>query len=130
MAKNSEPIYELTYVLDGVLAEDSFTDLVKRVSAYIEKNGGNVIEVDEWGMRQLAYPINRRRNGYYVNMYFNAPADLLAKLERVLRINENVLRYLTLRLDAKMLRHFESKKYQEYSPTTLEAEAAKEEDKE
>jgi small subunit ribosomal protein S6 len=124
MAGTGEPIYELTYILDGVLAEDKFKDLVTRINKFIKDNGGKVLETDEWGMRQLAYPINRRRNGYYVNMYFNAPNDLPVKLERALRIDESVLRYMTLRLDAKMRRHFEAKKYREYSPTTLAAQEA------
>ena len=97
--------YELTYILDGVLSEEEIKDLVQRVSDFITKNEGDLIEVDEWGMKQLAYPINKRQTGYYVNVYYSGPAELPSKLERAMRINERVIRYLTLAMDAKMLRH-------------------------
>lgn len=106
MASEEKPLYEFLYVLDGVLSEDQIKDLVSRISKYITENGGEIVENDEWGMRQLAYPIENRNNGYYVSMHFSAPADLPAKLERTLRIEERVLRHIVLRLDAKMKRHF------------------------
>ena len=102
--------YELTYILNAVLNEGQLKDLVQRVNAYITENGGNVLESDEWGQRRLAYPIEKRRNGYYVNVHFEADPALVGKLERALQINEDVMRYLTLKLDAKMLRHYEQQK--------------------
>jgi len=109
MAAEDKPLYEFMYILDGVLSEDQIKDLVGRISKYITENGGEIVENDEWGMRQLAYPIQNRNNGYYVSMHFSAPADLPAKLERTLRIEERVLRFMVLRLDAKMKRHFASR---------------------
>lgn len=109
MAAEAKPLYEFMYVLDGVLSEEQIEDLVGRVTKYLTENGAEIVETDEWGMRQLAYPIQNRNNGYYVSMHFNAPADLPAKLDRTLRIEERVLRYLLLRLDAKMKRHFASR---------------------
>lgn len=106
MAAEATPLYEFMYILDGVLSEDQIEELVGSISKYITENGGEIVESDEWGMRQLAYPIQNRNNGYYVNMHFNAPPELPAKLERTLRIEERVLRYMVLRLDAKMTRHF------------------------
>lgn len=100
-------LYELPYVIDGVLGEDEIADLVERVSAYITGNGGEIVEVDEWGMRRLAYPIKKRKSGYYVVVYFRAPGSLIAKLERAMKLNDRLLRYLTLRYDAKMERHYE-----------------------
>lgn len=106
MASEEKPLYEFLYILDGVLSEDQIKDLVGRISKFITDNGAEIVENDEWGMRQLAYPIENRNNGYYVSMHFNAPVDLPAKLERTLRIEERVLRFIILRLDAKMKRHF------------------------
>jgi len=104
--------YELTYIINAALSDDQIKEVIRRVNQYIEEHGGEIVEVDEWGTRRLAYPIQKRRNGYYVNMYFRAPASLIAALERFLEIDEQVLRYLTLRMDAKMLRHYERRKQQ------------------
>ena len=102
--------YELTYIINPVLNDDQTKDIVRRVSKYIEDREGNILEVDEWGSKRLAYLINKKRNGYYVNMYFEAPGDMIVQLERAMEIEDNVLRYLTLRMDAKMLRHYEQQK--------------------
>ncbi|MFQ5572459.1 MAG: 30S ribosomal protein S6 [Rhodothermales bacterium] len=102
--------YEFTYIITPVLSDEQIKDTVKRVNKYIENNGGTIIEVDEWGSRRLAYQINKKRNGYYVNMYFTAPGALVARLERTIEIDDNILRYLTLRMDKKMLRHYEQRK--------------------
>lgn len=107
MAQNT---YELTYVINGVLNDDQIRGLVNRVRKFIEENGGEIIEVDEWGTRRLAYPINKKRNGYYVNLFFKSEGDLIGRLERALGIEDDILRYLTLKMDAKMLRHYEASK--------------------
>ncbi len=105
--------YELTYIVNGVLSENQTKEVVGRISKYIEEHGGNILEVDEWGTRRLAYPIRKKRNGYYVNMYFRAPGEVIARLERSLQIDDDILRYLTLKLDSKMLRHYEQQKSSE-----------------
>ncbi|QXD14481.1 30S ribosomal protein S6 [Rhodocaloribacter litoris] len=102
--------YELTYIINAAISDDQIKQLVQRVNKYIEEHGGKILEVDEWGNRRLAYPINKKRNGYYVNLYFEAEGDLIGRLERALEIDDNILRYLTLRMDARMLRHYEARK--------------------
>lgn len=96
--------YELTYIVNSVYSEEQIKDIVTRVGAYIKDHGGTVVEQDEWGAKRLAYPIEKKRNGYYVNLIFEAPGDMIAKFERAMEINDGILRYLTLRLDAKMMR--------------------------
>lgn len=102
--------YELTYVISGVVKQNQVDDIVRKVNHFIESNGGDVLEVDEWGNQRLAYEIDRKRSGYYVNMYFQAPGSLIQRLEHELDINDDVLRYLTLRMDEKMKRHYERRK--------------------
>jgi small subunit ribosomal protein S6 len=102
--------YELTYIVNGVLSDNQTKEVVSRITRYIEEHGGTILEVDEWGTRRLAYPLRKKRNGYYVNMYFQAPGDIIIRLERTLEIDEDILRYLTLRFDAKMMRHYEQQK--------------------
>jgi small subunit ribosomal protein S6 len=105
--------YELTYVISGVVKQNQVDDIVRKVTQFVKDNGGDVLEVDEWGNQRLAYEIDKKRSGYYVNMYFRAPGDLIPKLERQLKINDDVLRFLTLRMDAKMQRHYEKQKGKE-----------------
>jgi small subunit ribosomal protein S6 len=105
-------------------------DIVRKVNHLIESNDGDVLEVDEWGNQRLAYEIDRKRSGYYVNMYFKAPGSLIERLERELKINDDVLRYLTLRMDAKMKRHYEQRKKREARKEKEEEEAAEAESEE
>ncbi|WP_103021019.1 30S ribosomal protein S6 [Salinibacter altiplanensis] len=119
--------YELTYVISGVVKQNQVDDIVRKVNHLIESNDGDVLEVDEWGNQRLAYEIDRKRSGYYVNMYFQAPGELISRLERELDINDDVLRYLTLRMDAKMQRHYEQRKKRR-AQEAAEEEAADESD--
>jgi small subunit ribosomal protein S6 len=109
MAKPSYT-YELTYIVNAALGDEQIKDLVARVNKYITDHDGEILECDEWGNRRLAFPLRKKRNGYYVNLVFTAPGDIIPRLERSLEIDDNVLRYLTLRLDAKMLRAFEKQR--------------------
>lgn len=94
--------YELTYIIDTALEETARKELIEKVSALIAANGGEVEKVDEtWGKRRLAYAINYKTEGWYVLVTFKAPAELPRELERNLEINENVLRYLVIKLEEK-----------------------------
>src|SRR5690606_41108475 len=80
--------YELTYIVNAVLSDQQIKEVVARVTRNIQENGGEIIEVDEWGTRRLAYPIRKKRNGYHVNVYFRAPGEAIARLERLLEIED------------------------------------------
>ncbi len=99
--------YELTFIVNAVLNEDAAKTLADRYTTYIEENGGKVLQSQFWGSRRLAYPINKKRNGFYFNVFFQAPGRVIGRLERALEIEDDVMRYMTLRLDAKMLRHYD-----------------------
>jgi small subunit ribosomal protein S6 len=101
------PMYELMYIINPVLAEEQTKEIVQRVTAYLSDNGAEVAQVNEMGSQRLAYPIEKKRNGYYVIVNFRlANPVALPKLERALRINDDVMRHLVLRYDAKMERHY------------------------
>ena len=94
--------YELTYIIDTALEEEARKELIEKVSALIAQNGGEVEKIDEtWGKRRLAYPINDQPEGYYVLVTMQAPAELPKEIERNLRINENVLRSLVIKVEEK-----------------------------
>ncbi|HEX6981202.1 MAG TPA: 30S ribosomal protein S6 [Balneolaceae bacterium] len=103
----SRSYYELTYIINPVLEDDQTKEVVEKFTEFIRGNGGEIDEVDEWGIRKFAYEMDKKTSGYYVNAYFTAPGELIEKLERTLRIDDNIMRYLTLKYDAKMLRHRE-----------------------
>ena len=94
--------YEMIYIIDTGLEEAARKELIEKVSALIENNGGEIEKVDEtWGKRRLAYAIDYKTEGWYVLVTFKAPAELPRELERNLQINESVLRYLVVKLVEK-----------------------------
>ena len=94
--------YEMIYIIDADLEEAARKELIEKVSALITNNGGEIEKVDEtWGKRRLAYAIDYKTEGWYVLVTFKAPAELPRELERNLQINENVLRYLVVKLVEK-----------------------------
>ena len=86
--------YEVLYVLDPALGEEGIAALVEKFKAMVEAEG-TLSNIDEWGKRRLAYPINDLNEGYYVLMNFDAKPAFPAELERVMKITEGVLRCLT-----------------------------------
>jgi len=96
-------LYETTFIVNASL-DDSQTDaVVGRVQDVIVKNGGAVNALNKWGRKRLAYPINKKTNGFYVNIEFTAPGTLLGALERSFQLDEMILRFLILQLDKKAL---------------------------
>lgn len=83
--------YEVVYILNPAMGEEAIANLVTKFKTLVESRG-TVAEVDEWGKRRLAYPINDLNEGYYVLMTFTAEAALPAELDRVLRITDGVMR--------------------------------------
>lgn len=87
-------LYEVVYILDPALDESAVTAKLEKFHALAVANGGEVSAVDHWGNRQLAYPIKRHQSGYYVVAQFTASGEALPEFERLLRLDEEVLRYL------------------------------------
>ena len=94
--------YEVMYVIDANLEDGARTELINYFSGIVEKNGGSIDRIDEWGKRRLAYAINYKTEGYYVLMYMQAPSELPRELERNFQINDNVLRYLVIRYEGEL----------------------------
>ena len=85
--------YELLFVLDPALDEESKNAMIETVKGIIN-NGGEAAEADVWGERKLAYTINKKNEGFYVVLPFKADADLPKELDRRLRINQKVMRHI------------------------------------
>ena len=91
--------YELALVVSAKLDSEAIAATVQRAKDYIERFGGTIGEVEEWGKRKLAYEIQKQTEAYYFFINFEAESQAPAQLESVLRIMDNVLRYLVLAKD-------------------------------
>lgn len=100
---NKQRQYETTVIINASLEDTQIDAVIARISDTITKNGGTITALNKWGRKRLAYPINKKSNGYYVNIEFTAPPTLIAVLERSYQLDEMVLRYLTIALDRKAL---------------------------
>ena len=83
--------YEAVFILDATLGEEATAALVTKFKNLVEANG-TLAEVDEWGKRHLAYPINDQNEGYYVLMTFNSVPSFPLELDRIFRITDGVIR--------------------------------------
>ena len=92
--------YETLFIIDATLADDEIKAVCEKFVARIEKNG-TVKEVNEWGKRRLAYPINDKNEGYCVLINFESDANFPAELERRFSINENIMRSIVIRHEDK-----------------------------
>ena len=102
--------YEQTYIINPVLEDDEYDKVIDKYTDFVKDNGGEVDEIDKWGIQKFEYEMDDKSSGYYVNTYFEAPGELITKLERAQNIDDNIMRYLTLKYDAKMMRHRELQK--------------------
>ena len=92
--------YETVIVLSAKLGEEGNAELVEKFKALIAKHG-TVESVDEWGKRRLAYPINKKEEGYYVVVDFKGNPTLPKELDRRLKISDNVIRHIIINNDAQ-----------------------------
>ena len=94
-------LYEVVYILDPALLEDAVTAKLEKFHALATSQGGEVAAVDHWGVRQFAYPIKKLGSGYYIVAQFTAASDALPEFERLLKLDEEVIRYLLVLNDGE-----------------------------
>ncbi len=93
--------YEVMFIIDPALEDTAKDACIERVKGVIVSEGGQVGNVDVWGMRKLAYPIQKKNEGYYVVIEFQASPELPKELDRRLRISDDVMRHITINKEAK-----------------------------
>ena len=93
--------YELIYIIDTTVEEEARKALIEKFNGIIAANGGEVVKVEEWGKRRLAYAIDYKTEGYYVYVAFNGASELPKELSRNLGINESVIRSQVVKLVEK-----------------------------
>ncbi|MGB8964130.1 MAG: 30S ribosomal protein S6 [Candidatus Cybelea sp.] len=97
--------YEVTYILRPSLEESEIEERANAIAEIVKNQGGAVVGVERLGKKRLAYEIKEAREGNYVVMQFKSEAGVSKELDRLLKLHEDVLRALIVRLDAKMLTH-------------------------
>lgn len=94
------PLYEHVFLARQDLAQAQVDTLAETATKIVESNEGKVTKVENWGLRSLAYKIAKNRKAHYVMLNIDAPAGVVAELERQTQINEDVIRYMTVKVDA------------------------------
>lgn len=97
--ENNLQDYEMMVIFTPVLSEEDYKNAQKKFSDLVTNNGGQIVNQDAWGLRSLAYPINKKTTGLYYVLEFRASTDLNAKIEIQLNRDENVIRHMITRLD-------------------------------
>ncbi|MGR0482576.1 MAG: 30S ribosomal protein S6 [Candidatus Electronema sp. V4] len=90
--------YETTWIMRPSLGEAQFAEIIDRTAAIITGDSGTVIDIGRWGIKKLAYEIKKESQGCYVCMNYAAPGKTIKELERIFRIDDRILRYLTVKL--------------------------------
>jgi small subunit ribosomal protein S6 len=90
--------YETLFIVNPELEEGEIEKTIDFVQEVITAGGGTILKIDKWGRRQLAYEIQKKREGYYVILYFQAPPTLITELNRRYKLTDTIMRYLILQL--------------------------------
>ena len=91
--------YETLMLMSPELAEENRKEILANLSGIIERDGGVLSPVDDWGVRTLAYPVRKMTRGHYVRLVYSAPGAVVAELERNIRITDGIFKFVTVRLD-------------------------------
>jgi len=115
-------VYESAVLINASLEDDQIGNITNRIKETITNNGGEIVEIEDWGRKRLAYMVKKSKIGYYIIFQYNSSPDLVLKLERFFQLDESVLRYLTVKLEKNALEQFKQNKVQ--AAALLEEEKA------
>ncbi|HQO49803.1 MAG TPA: 30S ribosomal protein S6 [Bacteroidales bacterium] len=102
--------YETVFIVTPVLSEEQMKEAVKKYQDYLAENGAEIVHEEHWGMRKLAYPIQKKSTGFYHLVEFKADGNLIADLETQLKRDERIIRFLTVKLDKHAVAYNEKKR--------------------
>ncbi len=115
--------YETVIILTPLLSEEIAKETISKFSTYLTENGAEIIHEDNWGLKKLAYPMEKKSTGYYHLIEFKAPGELIGKLELQYKRDERVMRFLTIALDKHALAYNEKKRSGAFNKKTKTEEA-------
>ncbi len=102
--------YETVFIATPVLSEAQMKEAVKKVEDFIRKNEGEVIHSENWGLKKLAYPIQKKSTGFYHLIEFSGDGELLKKLETEYKRDERIIRFLTVKMEKYHIEYSERKR--------------------
>ena len=102
--------YESVVIINAALEDDQIETTLTRIQETLSANGAELADLDKWGRKRLAYPIQKSKSGFYAIFRFAAPSEAISELERIYRLDENIVRYLTIVLGKKDLAQIEKMK--------------------
>ena len=102
--------YETVFILTPILSDTQVKEAVKKFKKIITDNKGEIIHEENWGLKKLAYPIQKKSTGFYYLIEFKAEGQLIAKLETEYRRDENIIRFLSFRMDKYSVAYSEKKR--------------------
>ena len=102
--------YEAVFVLTPVLSEQQMTETVEKFKALLTEKGAELLNEENWGMKKMAYPIQKKSTGFYTLLEFKAEPEVIERLEVAYRRDERVLRYLTVKLDKYAAQYAEKRR--------------------
>lgn len=106
----SKKVYESAVLINAALEDEQIQSIVSHIKEIILNSDGKIIDIEDWGRKRLAYIVKKSKIGYYVIFRFNALPDVNLKLERFYKLDENILRYLTIKLSETALEQIEKNK--------------------
>ena len=102
--------YETVFIVTPVLSEEQMKEAVKKYSGFLSENGAEIVQEDNWGLRKLAYPIQKKSTGFYYLIEFKAEGSAIQKLETEYRRDERIIRFLTFKMDKFAVAYSEKKR--------------------
>lgn len=96
--------YETTFIVNASLEDPQVDAIINHIQEVITRNGGDIVALNKWGRKRLAYTIKKKNNGYYVNIEFSGTGSVIPQLERTYLLDENILRFLTIHRDKRALK--------------------------
>ena len=102
--------YETVFILTPVLSDDQMKEAVKKYEDYLAQAGAEIVHEEHWGMRKLAYPIQKKSTGFYQLIEYKAEGNVIADVETELKRDERILRFLTVKLDKHAVAYNEKKR--------------------
>ncbi|HPD95275.1 MAG: 30S ribosomal protein S6 [Bacteroidales bacterium] len=102
--------YETVFIATPVLSEAQMKEAVTKFNDFISQNGGEIVHQESWGLRKLAYPIQKKTTGFYHLFEFKAPGELIDKLETQYRRDERIIRFLTVKMDKHAVEYANKKR--------------------
>ena len=102
--------YETVFILTPVLSDEQMKEAVKKYEDHLTQAGAEIVHEENWGMRKLAYPIQKKSTGFYQLIEYKAEGNVIADVETELKRDERILRFLTVKLDKHAIAYNEKKR--------------------